>query len=67
MAKVSPFKGWRNNPDIIDRIEDVFVPPYDVITSEEARFWKFISKNVYLNQRRVELSYYSLQKDLSIC
>ena len=35
MAKVSPFKGWRYNPDIIDRIEDVFVPPYDVITSEE--------------------------------
>jgi uncharacterized protein (DUF1015 family) len=35
MAKVSPFKGWRYNPDIIDRIEDVFVPPYDVITPEE--------------------------------
>ena len=35
MAKISPFKGWRYNPDIIDRIEDVFVPPYDVITLEE--------------------------------
>ena len=35
MAKVSPFKGWRYNPDIVNRIEDVFVPPYDVITSEE--------------------------------
>jgi len=35
MAKVSPFKGWRYNPEIIDRIENVFVPPYDVITSEE--------------------------------
>ena len=35
MAKIFPFKGWRYNPDIIDRIEDVFVPPYDVITSEE--------------------------------
>ena len=27
----------------------------DVVTSQEARFWKFISKNVYLNQGRVEL------------
>ena len=27
----------------------------DVITSGEARFWKFISKNVYLNKGRVEL------------
>ena len=35
MAKVSPFKGWRYNPDVIENIEDVFVPPYDVITAEE--------------------------------
>jgi len=27
----------------------------DIITSQEARFWKFISKNVYLNKSRVEL------------
>ena len=27
----------------------------DVITSQEAKFWKFISKNVYLNKGRVEL------------
>ena len=27
----------------------------DVITSQEARFWKFISKNVYLNKNRIEL------------
>ena len=27
----------------------------DVITSQEARFWKFISKNVYLNKGRIEL------------
>ena len=27
----------------------------DIITSQEARFWKFISRNVYLNQGRVEL------------
>jgi outer membrane protein insertion porin family len=27
----------------------------NVITSQEARFWKFISRNVYLNQQRVDL------------
>ena len=27
----------------------------DVITSQEARFWKFISSNVYLNKGRIEL------------
>jgi len=27
----------------------------DVITSQESKFWKFISRNVYLNKQRVEL------------
>ena len=27
----------------------------DVITSDEARFWKFLSRNVYLNSSRIEL------------
>ena len=27
----------------------------EVIVSEEAKFWKFISKNVYLNQSRIDL------------
>jgi len=27
----------------------------DIITSEESRFWKFLSRNVYLNQGRIEL------------
>ena len=27
----------------------------DVIVSQEAKFWKFLSRNVYLNQRRIEL------------
>ena len=27
----------------------------DIIISEEAKFWKFISRNVYLNQERIEL------------
>ena len=35
MAKVSPFKGWRYNEDIITLLGDVIVPPYDVITKEE--------------------------------
>ena len=35
MAKVSAFKGWRYNHEIIDDLKNVIVPPYDVITSEE--------------------------------
>ena len=35
MAKISAFKGWRYNTDTISNIEDVIVPPYDVITPEE--------------------------------
>ena len=27
----------------------------DVITSQEAKFWKFISRNVYLNKSRIDL------------
>ena len=27
----------------------------NIITSQEAKFWKFISRNVYLNQERIEL------------
>ena len=27
----------------------------DIVTSQEAKFWKFISKNVYLNKGRIEL------------
>ncbi len=27
----------------------------DVITSEEAKFWKFLSRNIYLNTERIEL------------
>ena len=27
----------------------------DIITSQEAKFWKFISRNVYLNEQRIEL------------
>ena len=27
----------------------------DVIATEEAKFWKFISRNIYLNNQRIEL------------
>ena len=27
----------------------------DVITSDEAKFWKFLTKNIYLNEERIEL------------
>ena len=37
MAKVSAFKGWRYNTDNISNIEDVIVPPYDVITPKNKR------------------------------
>ena len=26
----------------------------DIVISQEAKFWKFISRNVYLNQERIE-------------
>ena len=45
MAKVSPFKGWRYNPENINKIEDVFVPPYDVITPDEQQ--EFYRKSPY--------------------
>ena len=34
MAKVSAFKGWRYNHEIIDDLKNVIVPPYDVITQK---------------------------------
>jgi len=27
----------------------------DIITSQESKFWKFISRNVYLNKARIDL------------
>ena len=34
----------------------------DIITSQEAKFWKFISQNVYLNKGRVDLDKRLLQR-----
>ena len=48
MAKVAPFKGWRYNPENINKIEDVFVPPYDVITPDEQQQYYRKSPHSYI-------------------
>ena len=48
MAKVAPFKGWRYNPENINNIEDVFVPPYDVITPDEQQQYYRKSPHSYI-------------------
>ena len=48
MANVSPFKGWRYNPENIGNIEDVFVPPYDVITPDEQQQYYRKSPHSYI-------------------
>ena len=48
MANVSPFKGWRYNPENIGNIEDVFVPPYDVITPDEQQRYYRKSPHNYI-------------------
>ena len=48
MAKVAPFKGWRYNPENINEIEDVFVPPYDVITPDEQQQYYRKSPHSYI-------------------
>ena len=48
MAKVAPFKGWRYNPENINEIEDVFVPPYDVITPDEQQQYYIKSPHSYI-------------------
>ena len=70
MAKVSPFKGWRYNPDIINQIEDVFVPPYDVITPEEQHQYYNKSPHSYirinLNNALGNEKYYSAANTLNM-
>ena len=48
MAKVLPFKGWRYNPEIIQSLENVFVPPYDVITPKEQEQYYDRSPHSYI-------------------
>ena len=35
MAEVIPFKGYRYNQDLIEKLADVMAPPYDVISPQE--------------------------------
>jgi len=51
-------KGERSKIQTINFIGDKKVKSKrlrDVITSEEARFWKFLSRNIYLNTQRIDL------------
>ena len=48
MAKVSAFKGWRYNYEIIDDLKNVIVPPYDVITPEEQNQYYDASPHNYI-------------------
>ena len=34
MAKVTPFRGWRYNPAMVDGMASVLCPPYDLITPQ---------------------------------
>ena len=34
MAKVTPFRGWRYNPTMVDDMASVLCPPYDLITPQ---------------------------------
>ena len=34
MAAVSPFRGWRYNPDVVGDMASVLCPPYDLITPQ---------------------------------
>ena len=48
MAKVSAFKGWRYNHEIINDLKNVIVPPYDVITPEEQSQYYDASPHNYI-------------------
>ena len=37
MAKVTPFRGWRYNPAMVDDMSAVLCPPYDLITPQIQR------------------------------
>ena len=61
MAKISAFKGWRYNTDNISNIEDVIVPPYDVITPEEQEGYYNKSPHNYFLYREHGYLHYLLE------
>ena len=70
MAKVSAFKGWRYNHEIIDDLKNVIVPPYDVITPEEQNQYYDASPHNYirinLNNTAGEEKYFSAANTLNM-
>ncbi|MFQ6677779.1 MAG: DUF1015 domain-containing protein [Fidelibacterota bacterium] len=68
MANITPFKGWRYNQRRISNINNVLVPPYDVISPEEQDHYYHIShyNSVRLNLNREEgqASYIDAAKNL---
>ncbi len=51
MAEISPFRGLHYNPRIVGGLEEVVIPPYDVISPEEQQ--AFYERNPY-NMIRLE-------------
>ena len=70
MAKISPFKGWRYNPDNIQSLDNVFVPPYDVISSVEQEQYYKTSPHSYirinLNKASGSEKYFSAANTLNM-
>ena len=70
MAKVSAFKGWRYNQEIIDDLKNVIVPPYDVITPEEQNKYYDVSPYNYirinLNNADGDEKYFSAANTLNM-
>ncbi|MFP5211894.1 MAG: DUF1015 domain-containing protein [Acidobacteriota bacterium] len=52
MAEVAPFRGLRYNPEKVPNMAEVVIPPYDVISPEEQKFYHGL--NPY-NMVRLEL------------
>ena len=70
MAKVSAFKGWRYNQDIVGDLKNVIVPPYDVITPKEQNEYYDASPYNYirinLNKADGDEKYFSAANTLNM-
>ena len=70
MAKVSAFKGWRYNQDIVGDLKNVIVPPYDVITQKEQNAYYDASPYNYirinLNNADGDEKYFSAANTLNM-
>ena len=70
MARVSAFKGWRYNQDIVGDLKNVIVPPYDVITPKEQNAYYDASPYNYirinLNNADGDEKYFSAANTLNM-